>query len=350
MIEANSWKEINHPWADLEKTYSKSEIGKQQLETAVWLFLNRIDLVSAITLAGASGEILHKLLEFSNGESFFEYGRTLFQKLFRHETHKKEKYIYHFRELTGIYPLRHKKSGSPDELEIDIESGAEMAITAAVLDCIKLYGKKEPIAISFLNYLWVVKDGQKMMKDYEPLINPSRKEDKQKAKQTLEVLLKQDRKKISPKKYKLIDLAEAQLQTAIILFLTGKDLISSITLAGAADVIFCQLLKDRGEENFTDHVLKSENDPKKTISEMGREINDMFCINALKHMDSADEHSVTMNLRENAIGAILKALPNFKELRSLDKDFIIAFRLWMQANLDPKKYNVNGNPNWTSES
>lgn len=349
MIETNSWKEMSHSWADVEKTYSKSEIAKQQLDTAVWLFLNRIDLVSAITLAGASGEILHKLLKFNKRESFFEYGRTLPQKLFGYDAHKEEKYICHFRNLTGIHPLRHKYKDTPDELEIDIESGAEMAISAAVLDYIKLYGEKEPIAISFLNYLWVAKDGQKMMKDYELLIKPSDKKNEQETRKANEALFKQVRKN-NPKTYQLIDLAEAQLQTAIILFLRGQDLISSITLAGAADAIFYQLLKDKGEENFTDHVLKSENDPNKTIPEMGREINDMFCINALKHMDSIDDHSVTMNLRDNAMGSILKTLPNFKKLRGLDRDFIIAFRLWMEANLDPKKYNIRGDPNWSSES
>jgi hypothetical protein len=148
----------------------------------------------------------------------------------------------------------------------------------------------------------------------------------------------------SLKTHNILDLAEDQLRTAIMLFLTGQDLISSITLAGAADVILCQLVKNRGKENFTDYVLKSQNDPNKTIPEIGKEINDMFCINALKHMDSIEDNSVTMNLRENAIGAILKALPNFKELRGLDKDFIIAFRIWIEANLDPKKYNINWIP------
>ncbi len=347
-METDYWKKINHSWADIEKTYSKSEIAKQQLHTAIWLFLNRIDLPSAVTLAGAAGELLHKILEFSGQQSFFEYGRTLFQKLFGHDAHSKSKYINHFRTITGIYSLRHKGENCPDELEMDWEDASEKAITAAVLDHIKLYGDNEPAIRNFLNYLWVVKDGQKMMKDYEPLIKQLEKKNGQKAKPH-EVLPNQIDKNTSTKAYKIIDLAEFQLQTAIILFLKGQDLISSITLAGAADVILCQLIKDKEEENFTDYVLKSENDPKKTIPEIGKEINDMFCINALKHMDNVVDDSVTMNLRENAIGAILKTLPNFKELRGLDKDFIIAFRLWIKANLDPEKYNVNCDPNWISK-
>lgn len=157
------------------------------------------------------------------------------------------------------------------------------------------------------------------------------------------------RKMPSPKKYKILDLAENQLRTAIMLFLTGQDLVSAITLAGASDVLLCQLIKDQGKENFTDHILKHENNPKKTIQEIGKEVNDMFCINALKHMDSIDDNDVTMNLHENAVGAILKALPNYIELKGADQDFVKGFIFWIRSNLDHEKYNVNCDPNRTSK-
>lgn len=150
------------------------------------------------------------------------------------------------------------------------------------------------------------------------------------------------------KQHKIIDIAEDQLRSSICLFLTG-DLVSSITLAGAADVLLCRLVENRGEENFTAHVLKSENDPSKTIPQMGREINDMFHINALKHMDSKEDSEVTMNLREAAVGAILKALPNYNILRGKDADFIKSFLMWVRINLDPKVYNVNGDPDFESQ-
>ena len=150
------------------------------------------------------------------------------------------------------------------------------------------------------------------------------------------------------KQHKIIDLAEDQLRSSIFLFFKG-DLVSSITLAGAADVLLCRLVENHGEENFTAHVLKSENDPDKTIPQMGREINDMFHINALKHLDSKDDNTVTMNLREAAVGAILKALPNYNILRGKNKDFIEAFLMWIRINLDPKVYNVNCDPDFKSQ-
>ncbi len=167
-MKIKSWKEISHTWADVEKTYQKSDLAKQQLHTAIMLFLNRIDFASAITLAGASGEILHKLLEFNGKRPFLEHARILCDQIIGHIP-KKQKYIKHFRDITGIYPLRHKDKNCPDILEIDLEAAAERAISAAVLDYIKLYGEEEPTIKSFLNWLWVTKDGQKMMDTYEAL-------------------------------------------------------------------------------------------------------------------------------------------------------------------------------------
>ncbi len=150
---------------------------------------------------------------------------------------------------------------------------------------------------------------------------------------------------MSLEQHKVIDLAEDQLRSSICLFFTG-DLGSAITLAGAADVLLCRLVANHGEENFTAHVLKSEEDPDKTISDMGREINDMFHINALKHMDSKEDATVTMNQREAAIGAILKALPNYTMLRGKEVDFMKSFLMWIRVNLDPEVDNINCDPKW----
>lgn len=167
-MKINSWKEISHSWADKEQDYKKSDLAKQQLHTAIFLFLNRIDFASSITLAGASGEILHKLVEFEGKKPFLEHARLLCNHIIGH-TPKQQKYIKHFRDITGIYPLRHMSKTCPDTIEIDLEDAAEKAISASVLDYTKLYGDEEPIIKSFLNWLWVTKDGEKMMQAYEVL-------------------------------------------------------------------------------------------------------------------------------------------------------------------------------------
>jgi hypothetical protein len=49
-------------------TFTKSEVAAHQLERALRLFLDETDYVCAITLAGASEEILGKVLEKSDKE------------------------------------------------------------------------------------------------------------------------------------------------------------------------------------------------------------------------------------------------------------------------------------------
>ena len=67
-------------------------------------------------------------------------------------------------------------------------------------------------------------------------------------------------------------------------------------------------------------------------------------------MDNEEDNTVTMNLRESAVGAILKALPNYNILRGKDVDFIKSFLMWVRLNLDPKVYNVECDPNFEAQS
>lgn len=60
--------------------------------------------------------------------------------------------------------------------------------------------------------------------------------------------------------YNQIDVAIAQLNAAICLFLDSEDYFSSATLAGAADEIFGNMLEDKGEKSAltadTDHLME----------------------------------------------------------------------------------------------
>ncbi|WP_316369426.1 hypothetical protein [Candidatus Thiodiazotropha sp. CDECU1] len=150
-------------------------------------------------------------------------------------------------------------------------------------------------------------------------------------------------------KHNKFNLAENQLEAAIGLFVSGGDKFSVVTLAGAADVILCQLVLNRGEENFTQISLKNEMercDTTGTIKSHGKEINDLFFINHLKHMDKGEDGYIELDPDECAVGAILKALANYVIIGSREKDFVQAFMAWVQINLDPKKYNIYGDPEW----
>ena len=78
---------------------------------------------------------------------------------------------------------------------------------------------------------------------------------------------------MTKKTHKRFDLALNQLKTAIMLYITGSDKCSAITLAGAADVIFSELALREGKENFADIISKEENKVQ-TRKKVSREINE----------------------------------------------------------------------------
>lgn len=168
MTKEKQWGDFDNKQFDVEKAYSKSDVAKEQLRTAIWLFLNRIDFSSAITLAGASGNILHKLVEGNRKQPVLEFTRLLCDKLIG-SVPARTKYLKHFGDMTGINSLKHMSLDSPDTIEIDLEKSAEIAITRSVLDFMKLYGDTDPVVRAFMNWLWVNRDGEKMVEAYKAL-------------------------------------------------------------------------------------------------------------------------------------------------------------------------------------
>ncbi|WP_455926925.1 hypothetical protein [Pseudomonas capeferrum] len=158
---------------------------------------------------------------------------------------------------------------------------------------------------------------------------------------------------MTSKKYFRVELASNQLKAAICLFIAGQDRFSVITLAGAADVILSRLVLNKGKENFTEVMLRQEANAEsrtKTCEEFGLEVNNMLFINQLKHMDSGDDGYIELDPEECALAAILKALANYVTLAGQQEDFVKGFFFWMKLNLDPKKYNVDRDPNWVTPS
>lgn len=143
------------------------------------------------------------------------------------------------------------------------------------------------------------------------------------------------------KTYKRFDLAEEQLEAAIVLFCSGSDKFSVITLAGAADVIFNQLVTRQNKDNFTQILMKKENG-QRSFQEVGKEINNLLGINTIKHLNPGDDEHVTIDVDECALAAILKALVNYNMLNNKNENLILGFRAWARTNLDLTKYNIPG--------
>jgi len=138
-------------------------------------------------------------------------------------------------------------------------------------------------------------------------------------------------------RYTKFQIASRQLETAIGLFVSGRDRLSAISLAGAADSILHALVLKSGREPFVEYsrrvreALSGETPPKGKYTS---HINTVLMINALKHMDENDPEDLELNVDECAVGAILKAVANYRKLVENDPDFIKAFFAWTWQNMN----------------
>lgn len=154
---------------------------------------------------------------------------------------------------------------------------------------------------------------------------------------------------MSARHYTRFELAHNQLKAAIALYITNRDRLSAITLAGAADVILSQLVLRAGLPNFTDRALEKEVEAGRAVIAreiFGKEINDMLFINQLKHFDDDALEIIEMDVDECALAAISKALANYVNLPEHERELVLVFKLWVKKNLDPKIYNTDFDPNW----
>ena len=148
------------------------------------------------------------------------------------------------------------------------------------------------------------------------------------------------------KTHSKLDIATHQLRSAVMLFCSGRDRFSSITLAGAADVILSQLLLNAGKENFSDLIMRADANvdgvpPERSAH--GRAVNDMLMVNSMKHMNPRDSEFVEMDVRVCACATVAKAVANYVDLVSDEADFVKAFKLWATV-FTPKGLGGDGLP------
>ena len=326
----------------LEKKYHRSELAKQQLKTAVMLFLNEKDLSSVITLSAASSNILSQMVRNSGKESFVDYACRVYDA-FKGSTPKRTSYKNYIDNMLGINVQKHMSPSCPKTCTLNLHECAINSLAIAVADYVTLYGQNDDFVRAFLTWSWMRTDGNKIIEAYNNMPDKLKKTEKRPSKIELENAKKKivaEQKKTGRVTYKRFQLAASQLETAIMLFLTGIDKLSAITLAGAADVILCELVNREGKKNFTDLLHEKENG-QRDREEIGTEINNLLCINALKHFDKGDVDYIEIDVNECAIATILKALANYNMLDGKNDSLIIAFRYWVRVNLDPKKYNLD---------
>ncbi|NBB33761.1 hypothetical protein [Pseudomonas sp. BC115LW] len=145
--------------------FHKREVVRLQLQTAVDIFLKKINYSAVITLAGACSGILGPLVIRAGKENFDEYARRLYGEL-SGQIPKRPSYSKHITQILGIIAHKHLSGDDTELIELDLEKLACDALIRAMADYSKLYGDSEPFVIAFFGWVWANVDGAKVMKDY----------------------------------------------------------------------------------------------------------------------------------------------------------------------------------------
>lgn len=121
---------------------------------------------------------------------------------------------------------------------------------------------------------------------------------------------------MTTKAYYREDLALQHLESALSLFVAGADYGSVITLAGAADEVFGKFLIAEGKENSLQGLkeavaaihlkLYGEPTPPKHIADRANRAK-----NTLKHWDVGDDKIVKLDLRQESIDMLNRAIDNY---------------------------------------
>jgi len=125
-----------------------------------------------------------------------------------------------------------------------------------------------------------------------------------------------------------LQIANAQLDTSISLYLDGKDLISAITLAGAAEEILGKLVKGSGGKSSLEETVErlcgmyeaafEESPDPKVFADLRNRTR-----NELKHRGLSD--SVSFDLEREATSMIRRAVANHQALNLPTRELFRAF-------------------------
>jgi hypothetical protein len=129
------------------------------------------------------------------------------------------------------------------------------------------------------------------------------------------------------------EIARRQIDTAIDLFLEGKDYLSMVTLAGAGEEIIGNLLKRARRKNMLGHLLDLDKriSGGREFTVVNQEINGFR--NALKHANDPTEDLVeVVQDQEHAIAMLSRALTNYWALEGSLSPKMEQFYVWLQQN------------------
>lgn len=148
--------------------YHKFDIATGQLETSIRLFLvDGCDMFSAVTLAAAAGEILHRLVLNAGKRPFVDYVVRVNDFRNPGQTSKRSSIISHIHKILFINELKHLDEKKEEFVEFDAEECAISAILKALVDYKTLTGKHTEAMNAFLAWTYQNLDSEKIMESYE---------------------------------------------------------------------------------------------------------------------------------------------------------------------------------------
>ncbi|MBC8641302.1 hypothetical protein IAG25_31265 [Caballeronia sp. EK] len=130
------------------------------------------------------------------------------------------------------------------------------------------------------------------------------------------------------------DIARAQLETAVDIFLKGLSYHSVITLAGAASGILDGLVLAANKEPFIDYARRVHAELQGQMPgriKFAHYIEKMFGISSHKHMHKTGTDAVELDLKRQGANALTKAIGDYIALNGQEEPFVKAFlqRSWV---------------------
>lgn len=148
--------------------YHKFDIATGQLETSIRLFLvDGCDMFSAVTLAAAAGEILHRLVLNAGKRPFVDYVVSVNDFRNPGQTSKRSSIISHIHKILFINELKHLDEKKAEYVEFDAEECAMAAILKAMADYKTLTGKHTEAMNAFYAWTYQNLDSARIMENYE---------------------------------------------------------------------------------------------------------------------------------------------------------------------------------------
>ena len=159
-----------------DSQYHKFDIATGQLETAIRLFLtDGCDMFSAITLAAAAGEILHRLVLKHGKRPFIDFVVRVNEFRNPGPTPKRSFVISYIHDLLSINRLKHFDEKEDEMVQFDAEECATAAILKAMVDYKTLTGHHTAAMQAFLGWCYHNLDAPKIMENFEKLPEDAKK-------------------------------------------------------------------------------------------------------------------------------------------------------------------------------